>query len=132
MLENQADASAGDPMWWPAADLLAGEFDRSAIGPLKAHHQLHHGRRVGTVRTDEAENLACLQTETDILHGHEAAQSPGERTNLEQRAEFRSYPFSTRDHAHEAQLSAQVAQMQGLEQKWSLLPGTAAGAILHR
>ena len=60
MLEDHADAEAGDPVRRPARDLDAFDANRAGVRPLDAHDQLHHRRFAGAIRSDEAENFAAV------------------------------------------------------------------------
>ena len=51
------------------ADLDAVETDSTGGRPLDAHDELHHRRFAGAVRSDQAEDLAALQLEAEVLDG---------------------------------------------------------------
>jgi len=69
----------------PAGHLDAIDLDRTRIGPLDAHDELHHRRLARAVRADQAEYLAGFDIEADILHRDETAEALRQTAHGEQR-----------------------------------------------
>ena len=81
MLEDDTDAGARDTVWRPACHFHIIELYRSAVDAFDAHDQLHHRRLARTVRSDQPENLAGVNVETDVLDGDQTAETLRQAAN---------------------------------------------------
>src|ERR1700720_651628 len=75
MLEHHAKAFARDLVRRQASDALALEDDVARCRALDPHDRFHRGRFAGAVRADQAENLAGMHMEVEVLHRREAAEA---------------------------------------------------------
>src|SRR6202789_3800375 len=85
MLKHHAKTLPRDLVRGKAGDVFALENDIARGRPFDAHDGLHRGRLAGTVRTDQAEDLAGAQIEVEVLDGGEAAEELGQPADLENR-----------------------------------------------
>src|SRR5205823_2058793 len=76
VLERASDAEAGDPMGGEADELPAAVVERDPAGRRRvdAGDQVEDGRLSGAVGPDEADDLALLHLEAEIVYGPEAAE----------------------------------------------------------
>src|SRR5918992_3243989 len=95
VLERPSDPQPGDlvglPLPWNeperagGEDLLAVEPDRAHGGGEDPRDQVEQGGLAGSVRPDEAEDLAFLDDDLDLLERGEAAESLGDVSDLQDR-----------------------------------------------
>src|SRR5580692_1278546 len=83
MLEHHAKALARDLVRRQAGEVLALEEDFARCRAFDPHDRLHGGRFAGAVRPDQAENLAGVNLEVEILHRREAAEAFGQPAHFE-------------------------------------------------
>ena len=86
VLERAHHAARGDAMRREAEDRLAGEAHVARRGGVGAGDQVEGGALARAVGTDDAEDLAFLHLEVEIMHGGEAAEALGEPAHLEESA----------------------------------------------
>ena len=94
VLEQHGDAGPGDAVRRPAADAGAVEPHVARVGAVDAHHQAHHGRLAGPVRSDEAEDFAAIDAEIDIIDGRQTAEAFAQPAYREQRHDGRPHAVS--------------------------------------
>src|SRR5579864_1050979 len=85
MLEHHAKALARDLVRGQARHVLALEDDLAGCRALNPHDRLHCGGLAGAVRADQAQNLATMQIEAEILHRRQTAEAFGKPANFEDR-----------------------------------------------
>src|SRR6476646_3901332 len=83
MLEHHAKTLARDLVRGKAGDVFALENDIAGGRAFDAHDRLHRGRLAGTVRTNQAEDLAGAQIEVEVLDGGKAAEALGQAADFE-------------------------------------------------
>ena len=84
VLEDDADALAGDAVAGLAGDVDAVDADVAGVGAFDAHDEFHHGGFAGAVGADETEDFAGLDGEGHVVDGDEAAEAFGETVDFEQ------------------------------------------------
>src|SRR5579862_5671060 len=85
MLEYQSHAPSGDLVGGQPRQFDAVELDRAAGRSHHAHDHLHHSRFAGAVRAYQAEDLAGLNREFQVLDRDQPAEPPGEAAHFEHR-----------------------------------------------
>ena len=83
-LEGAADAALATLGRRHAGDVLAIEPDRAFGRPHHARDQVEHRRLTGTVRTDQADDLAAADRDRDVAVGDEARKALGDAAGFEQ------------------------------------------------
>jgi hypothetical protein len=70
-----ADAAADHSVLREAIDPLALERDRPGCGPDQSNDATEEGRLPGSIRPDEADDLATPDVKRDVVHRDEAPES---------------------------------------------------------
>src|SRR5690242_15955297 len=91
-LEGARDAALRDAVRWQRRDGLAVEPDVAAIGRNGAGDEIEGSGLAGTIRADQAEDLAPRERETDAVHRLEAAERLASIGELKQRCVSRLGP----------------------------------------
>ncbi len=73
-LERPSDAEPPDPPRRQQGDVIGAEKNPSGVGADLAVEDVETGRLAGPVRTNQGEEFARSQVETDIDHGGDAAK----------------------------------------------------------
>ena len=74
-LEGAADAAPRPRVHRQAADVLAVELDRAAVGAQHAEHAVEERGLAGAVRADEPDPLALVDLEVDVVEGDDAGEA---------------------------------------------------------
>src|SRR5690242_13074123 len=82
VLEGTGDAHPGDLVLLAPGHHLAAEPDLATGGPVDAGHRVEAGGLSGSVRPDQAEDLALAQREADLVEGEYAAEAEGNVVHL--------------------------------------------------
>ena len=83
-LEGARDAARADFIWRQARDVPAAEADAPAVGGERARDEIEERRLAGPVGAHDAEELALLEREADVVDGADAAERFRHPLHLEQ------------------------------------------------
>ncbi|MGY3651822.1 hypothetical protein ACVWW2_007113 [Bradyrhizobium sp. LM4.3] len=75
-LERARDAFGGQPLRRETRDVLTFEVNCPGVRPIEPGHEIEQGRLAGTVRADDADQLALGEVEIDGVDGGQAAEAP--------------------------------------------------------
>ncbi len=84
VLERARDAQLGDLELVALAQRLAEVAHRARGGLVDAGHDVEAGRLAGAVGPDEAEDLALVDVEADLVEGDDATEAQRDGVDLEQ------------------------------------------------
>src|SRR5262249_59739009 len=76
-LKRPDETAGGDLVRPKPGDVLAVEDDRAGGGPQEAAQEIEAGRLAGAVGSDEADDLAFLDGEVDVVARGQAAEVAG-------------------------------------------------------
>jgi len=74
VLKRPADAASRYFMGVKAGDLIAIEDDLSDLGTIVPRNAVQQARLARAVRPDQGQQLACFDTQIDILEGNQTAE----------------------------------------------------------
>src|SRR5262249_28508716 len=85
-LEGPGDDEGGDPVTGQAGQLVWAAVEREVAGggPVEAGDRVENGGLARAVGADEADDLALLHPEGEIVHGPQASEVLDEACRLEQ------------------------------------------------
>ena len=98
---------------------------RPSVTGEEARQHLHGGRLAAAVRAEEAEDLAALDAEVHVVHGHEVAEAAGQALGLDDGLATRAL---ARRHV---QLAVPAARLLGQQRDEGRVEVARRGALLQ-
>ena len=83
ILESAGDAEVRDAVCRAPNQLLAKQADGANLRPEYARDQVEHGGLAGSVRTDQADDLALHDLDVELVHRGQPAEPMAQAANLE-------------------------------------------------